>query len=184
MCQVNLLPWRQRRRRRRARAVIIVLAAELLLAFCSTGGSWLRWREEQSSLAARLALLQQQQRHALQQRSEHQQRVAQCARLQDTLKHYRRIRQANQQYYRFFQQLPALLPPGLWLTSLRLREGRLLAGGCSRSYAAIVETNSRLGRHPLLKPAHWHEITRLENGLLRFQLQTPWPGRAINNASR
>jgi len=184
MYQVNLLPWRQRRRRRRARAVGAVLAAELLLALCSTGGLWLSWRDEQSALMGRLALLQQQQRLAQRQWREHQECLELCGQRQNILNHYRRIRQGNQHYYRFFQRLPALLPPGLWLTSLRLREGRLLADGCSRDYAAIVETSSRLGRYPLLKPAHWREITRLENGLLRFQLQTPWPGEAVKNASR
>ncbi len=184
MYQVNLLPWRQRRRRRRARVLAAVLAAELLLAFALSGWLWLCWREEQPALAARLVRLQQQERQVQQQWRERRQRVELCGRLQGTLNQYRRIRSGNEHYYRFFQQLPALLSPGLWLTSLRLREGELLAEGCSRSYAAIVETNGRLGRHLLLKPAQWGEITRLENGSLRFRLQASWPGEAVKHASR
>jgi pilus assembly protein HofN len=184
MYQVNLLPWRQQRRRRRAMAAGAVLAAELLLALCITGGLALRWREEQTVLSARQALLLRQQEQARRQRHELQQRMDQCARLQDTLDRCRRNRLVNQRYQRFFQHLPALLPPGLWLTSLRLREGRLLAEGCSRGYAAIAETDSRLRHHPPLETAHWREIARLENGLLRFQLQASWPGEAIKNAPR
>ncbi|QWA11653.1 hypothetical protein GTU79_02240 [Sodalis ligni] len=101
MYQVNLLPWRQQRRRRRARAAGAVLAAELLLALCITGGLALRWREEQPVLSARQALLLRQQEQARRQRHEHQQRMDQCARLQDTLDRCRRNRLVNQQYQRF-----------------------------------------------------------------------------------
>ncbi|XBS69505.1 PilN domain-containing protein [Acerihabitans sp. KWT182] len=181
MCQVNLLPWRQRRRQRRAKAAAAILALEMLLALCFTAGLWLHGRDEQSALAARLAQLRQQQRHAQQQRREHRQRVEQCERLQGILDRYRRIKQVNQQYYRFFQQLPAQLAPGLWLTSLSLRNGTLLAEGCSRDMAAIAETNSRLQRHSLLDAARWREITRLENGLLRFSLQASWTGEKIKH---
>lgn len=184
MYQVNLLPWRQRRRRRRARVMAIALAAELLLALGITGCLGLRWREEQSALGTRLALLRQQELQVRRQWRQQQRRMALCEGLHGALSDYRRVRRDNQRYCRFFQLLPALPPSGLWFTSLRLREDGVAAEGCSRDYAAIVETSGRLGRHPMLAPAHWHEITRLENGLLRFRLQTQWVAEAVNDAFR
>ncbi|NDL64476.1 PilN domain-containing protein [Acerihabitans arboris] len=184
MCQVNLLPWRRQRRRRRARVLMLVLAAELLLASGLMGLQALRWRKEQPGLGVRLAQWQQRETRAHELRLRLTQRIEWHQRLERTLRLQRQAKAHNQRYQRLFDELPGLLPPGLWLTALRQRDGRLSVSGCSERYDDIGTVNSQLSRHAWSAPGRWREISQREQGRFSFDWQTAWPGGVTDDAAR
>ncbi|RLR17749.1 hypothetical protein D8L93_06750, partial [Sodalis-like symbiont of Bactericera trigonica] len=61
-----------------------------------------------------------------------------------------RLDMGNQRYLRLFRQLPALLPPQLWLTHIEQRNGRISISGCSEGYSPVVVLRRRLADYPLL----------------------------------
>lgn len=184
MYQVNLLPWRQRRWRRRAIRLAAVLAAELLLALGSASMLAWSWREERAALAAQSAALQRQELDVRRQVQQRRRCVERLASLEGVMRAYRQAEAGNRYPSLLINRLALSLPPGLWLTSVQWRDGRLAVDGCSRDYGAILETNRRLGRRLLPVSPHWREIIRLENGMLRFRLQADYPVKAQTDAPR
>ncbi len=181
MCQVNLLPWRRLRRQRRARLVALLLATELLLASGLMGFLARRAYEQRGELGARLTQWQQREKQALGLRLRMDLLLARRQRLERALGLQRQAGAANQRYRLLFEQLPVLLPPGLWLTRLRLRDGELHLSGCSERYEHISTVDRRLARHPLFAPVRWRQIDQLENGRFSFDLQTAWPAGVAND---
>lgn len=182
MYQINMLPWRGRRQRRRARLLAAMLAMELALAFGAIGLMATRWREEQLALGQQLAALANQEQRWQSRLQAQRRQFDQRERLLEVTRRRQQVKCDNQYYQRLVQQLAALLPPGLWLKSLRQREGRLQITGCGRDYQDIVEIDKRMSRPPFTLRPHWREIARLDNGVFFFRLQTPWPVRQEKDA--
>lgn len=184
MYQVNLLPWRRQRRRRRARLVALALAAELLLASGLMGLQARRWQDQRLEFGARLTQWQQREKQALEPRLRRGQLLECQQRLESTLRLQRQAKAGNMRYRRLFEQLPGLLPPGLWLTRLRAHEEGLSLSGCSERYKDLSILHRRLSRHPLFAPVRWREIEQRENGRFNFDLHMPWPIGAMDDAAR
>ncbi|WP_413736731.1 PilN domain-containing protein [Sodalis sp. RH21] len=177
MYQVNLLAWRRRRSHRRAAIFMLALALELLLAGGVAGLLTARWRNEQAALAARLAQRQRQEQQAAEEQRWFLQRREQHQRLARTLRAYRRAAADNRRYSHLLEQLPSLLPPGVWLTRLRQRDGQLLVSGCCERHGDIGSLSRRLSRHPLFTQMRWQEIGQGENGHFLFHFQAAWTPR-------
>ncbi|MEA9390898.1 PilN domain-containing protein [Acerihabitans sp. TG2] len=177
MYQVNLLPWRQRRARRRSRLFSFTLALEMLLAGLVSGLLAFHWRSEQADLAERLGQWQRQAQWTFDQQQHVQRQIEQHRRMAHRLSFYRQSALNNQYFSRLLDQLPTLLPAGLWLTGLRQQEGTLVISGCCECYGDILSLRRRLGASELFSHVRWQGISRRNNGHFRFTFQTDWPQR-------
>lgn len=175
--QVNLLPWRQRRDRRRVRLFTFVLTLDMLLAGLAIGLLVYHWRSEQADLAARLGQWQRQARWEADEQQRDQRQTEQHRQMAHSLRIYRQSALSNRCFSRLLDQLPALLPAGLWLTALRQQGGIVEISGCCEGYGDIVSLRTRLGEANLFSHLHWQEIGRRNNGHFSFTFRAEWPQR-------
>ncbi|WP_410013234.1 PilN domain-containing protein [Sodalis sp. C49] len=184
MYQVNLLPWRRQRRRRRARIMSLALAVELLLASGLLGLQARRGHEQLAELGALLSQWQQREKQIRGQRQRMERLLERRQELENKLRGRRRANAGNQRYRQLLDQLPGLLPPGLWLTRLRLCGTEVHISGCSERYAHISTADRLLSRHPRFASIRWRRIEQQENGRFSFELQAAWPAGAADDAGR
>ncbi len=177
MYQVNLLPWRQRRNRRRAVLLILTLTLVMLLTGAAIGLLAFHWRGERADLTARLGQWQRQAQWEARQQLGIQRRTEQYRRLAHSLKIYRQTASDNRRFSRLLDQLPTLLPAGLWLTGLHQQDGNVVISGCCERYGDIVSLRRRLVDSALFTHLHWQEIGQRENGYFSFTFQAGWPRR-------
>ncbi|TKI05010.1 PilN domain-containing protein [Martelella alba] len=184
MYQVNFLPWRQQRRRRRGIWLAAVLAAELSSSFGAAGLLVWRGRVERHALHRQTAALLQSQLQMQQRLLQRRHCLEQRRSLAGKLRRCQQARDDNHRLGMLFERLGERLPPDLWLTSVRVRAGKLAIGGCGRNYAAINETGRRLDGILSSVPWHWQELARQKNGAVHFRLQADWPARGARDAAR
>jgi len=181
MFQVNLLPWRQRRDRRRAARVILALALEMLLAGAAMGLLAAHWRSERTDLSARLEQWQRQAQWEANQQLGVQRCTQRLQRMAHRLGIYRQAALDNRRFSQLLDQLPALLPAGLWLTGLHQQAGAVVISGCGERYGDILSLRKRLVDASVFTDLRWQEIGQRENGYFSFTFSAGWPLRQREN---
>lgn len=182
MFQVNLLPWRQRRWRRRAALFALTLLLELLVAGVALGQWVALWRDERGDLGDRLVQCRRREQRAQEQRQRLQQPLAQHRRLAQDLRRCRAAAADNRRFSQLLEQLPALLPAGLWLTRLCQQNGAIVFSGCCVRDEDLITLSKRLTGDALFSRLQWQALGRGENGVFSFTFQIPWRPRAIGDA--
>lgn len=173
MEQVNLWPWRQARLRRRVRCLLLLTLVPLLLALALIATPAVYWRHQRLALETRLA-----ETHPLPEVAQAEptaRAAALSASAARTTERQRRLAIANQRYVHLFRQLPALLPPQLWLTEIEQRGDRLYISGCSEGYPPVVTLRRRLIDHATLPDFRWREVRRRDASRWQFFLVALWP---------
>ncbi len=172
MEQVNLWPWRQTRRRRRLRCLLLLALAQWLLMLALIGAPAVYWRQQRLALETSLADMPLPREASL--------AGAAAPGVAPTVSTARErfqlwLDSGNQRYLRLFRQLPALLPPQLWLTHIEQRNGRLYISGCSEGYSPVVVLRRRLAGHALLPDVRWREVRQRDAVRWQFFLEADWP---------
>lgn len=171
MVAVNLLPWRAWRWQRQRRQSMIALGLTLLLLTLVV--LLLYWQEHQalihvrrqhaqlSPVLERLVARAEQQKHLLQQLDGlQQQRVW--------------LRQQSRQFsvwQQLWQDLPVMLPDGLWLTRLEKHDAQLLLEGRALQMQAIRHFRQRLTGVAFFAQIRQGNVQRQPEGDYHFTLR-------------
>ncbi len=171
MLMVNLLPWRERRLQQRRRQTRLLLSIIITLVLLSA--MMLIWRSEQQLFQAGRAVQHARQQLLQLQQLQKQQRSLRTERdaLHNAQRQRQRIAQQFQQWHRFWQQLPALLPDTLWLARIERQQQTMLMEGWSESMGAIDKLRQKLLREPLFATVRQGAVIREPGGRYRFTLR-------------
>ncbi len=178
---VNLLPWRQRRWVRDTRRWwlwLLFFSVGLLIALGVCRG---RLDQQRGEMEETLHTLQQ--RHLADSTQ-----LREVQRLMDALQQWQAQQQAdnntrthNRGYEQLLKQLAQWVPDGLWLTAIKVQDGKVHLTGRSHDYADIVHFSSRLETETALTSVRLmqtrQEIMASPEGdvpVLTFLLQADW----------
>jgi pilus assembly protein HofN len=171
MLTVNLLPWRLQRwqRQRQQHLMLLVSCAglcSLILLLCGWRGYLVDQQQqaEQRQLTQRIGELDQQ-------LIEQQRLLLQRDALVQTQRRQQMRQLQHLAWQQFWQQLPELMPAGLWLNRVERRQGQLVLEGLASGMAEISDFRRLLAKHSLFPVIRQGNVQRQPEGHYSFTLR-------------